>query len=297
MSSIPDPSTNGALSFIAPNDEPAFGRPRNFLDNRFVYAAISQRAHGLSIGINLNPDRKCNFDCVYCEVNRGESGFPGKIDIGVMSVELAGFLELVQQYKLRELDWFRNVPSPLLELKEVALSGHGEPTLCPNFTEVVEEVVHLRAKQLRPFKIVLITNTTGLVTPEVQRGLRHLTMRDEVWVKLDAGTQEYMNKVNRPDITLQKVLENILALGRKRPVVIQSLFPQIGTEEPSHLEIEQYAQRLLELKTAGANISMVQIYSAHRPPHRPDCAHLPLKKLSHIARRVRVVARLRAEVF
>jgi molybdopterin-guanine dinucleotide biosynthesis protein A/wyosine [tRNA(Phe)-imidazoG37] synthetase (radical SAM superfamily) len=293
----PAPAATDAASGRPLDADPAFGRPRDFLGNRFVYAAISQRAHGLSIGINLNPDKKCNFDCVYCEVNRDEAGFSGPVDIGVMAAELAGFLERVRQKTLRELEWFRNVPSEFLELKEVALSGHGEPTLCPNFTEVVEAVVHLRARRLHPFKIVLITNTTGLDTPEVQRGLRQLTLSDEVWVKLDAGTQEYMDKVNRPDIPLQKVLENILTLGRKRPVIVQSLFPQIKTEEPSDQEIDQYSQRLLELKTAGANISKVQIYSSHRPPHRPDCAHLPLNRLSYIARRVRAVAGLRAEVF
>lgn len=277
--------------------DPAFGRPRDFLGNRHVYAAISQRAHGLSIGINLNPDKKCSFDCIYCEVNRDETGFSGPVDIGVMTVELTGILERVWQNKLRELDWFRNVPQELLELKAVALSGHGEPTLCPNFSEVVETVVDLRAKSLRSFKIVLLTNTTGLDTPAVQRGLKSFSVMDEVWVKLDAGTQEYMNRVNRPAITLQKVLDNIANLGRTRPVVIQSLFPQIGGQEPLPEEIEQYAQRLLELKTAGANIALVQIYSAHRPSHRPDCTHLPLKTLSSIARRVREVAGLRAEIF
>lgn len=230
----------------------------------------------LSIGINLTPDKKCNFDCVYCEVNRDEPGFSGPVDIGVMSAELAGFLERVRQKKLRELDWCRNVPPEFLELKEVALSGHGEPTLCPNFCDVVEAVIHRRAMEHTPFKIVRITNSTGLDAPEVQRGLRHLTATVEVWAKLDAGTQEYMSNVNRSDIPLQKVLENILTLGRKRSVVIQSLFPLIGTENPSLREIEQYAQRLQELKTAGAKISLVQIYSAHRPSHRPDSAHLPL---------------------
>ena len=48
----------------------AFGSPRDFLGNRFVYAVVSPRARGLSIGVNLNPDRECNFDCAYCEVDR-----------------------------------------------------------------------------------------------------------------------------------------------------------------------------------------------------------------------------------
>ena len=39
----------------------AFGCPRNFLDNRFVYTVVSPRARGLSIGINMNPDRLLQF--------------------------------------------------------------------------------------------------------------------------------------------------------------------------------------------------------------------------------------------
>jgi hypothetical protein len=42
----------------------AFGCPRDFLGNRFVYAVISPRARGLSVGVNMNPDRFCDFNCV-----------------------------------------------------------------------------------------------------------------------------------------------------------------------------------------------------------------------------------------
>ena len=38
-----------------------------FQDNRFVYAVVSRRSGGVSIGVNLNPDKYCNFDCVYCQ--------------------------------------------------------------------------------------------------------------------------------------------------------------------------------------------------------------------------------------
>ncbi len=157
----------------------AFGRPRNFLDNRFVYAVISQRARGLSIGVNLNPDKHCNFDCVYCEVNRDAPGGGREVDLPAMATELQSLLRLAYDHKLRDLAWFRNLPDELLELKEVALSGDGEPTLCPNFAEVVGEVAHIRSQGKFPFfKIVLITNTTGLHLPEVRRGLQPLTSAD-----------------------------------------------------------------------------------------------------------------------
>jgi hypothetical protein len=71
----------------------------------------------------------------------------------------------------------------------------------------------------------------------------------------------------------------------------------LNHEEPPAEEIEQYAQRLLELKQAGAQIPLVQIYSATRPAAHPNCGHLPLKVLARIAERVREVSGLRAEVF
>ena len=278
--------------------ETAFGRPRNGLGNRFVYAVISQRARGLSIGVNLNPDKRCNFDCVYCEVDRDTPGRERRVDVEVMAAELERLLRLQQKGKLGELDWFRNLPPELLELKEVALSGDGEPTLCPNFDEVVREVLYLRSTGKLPFfKTVLITNGTGLDLPPVTAGLDLLCPQDEIWVKLDAGTQEYYEQVNRPTLPFWRILANILAVSKKRPVIIQSLFPLVNGQEPPWEEIDAYAQRLKELKAAGAQISMVQVYSAHRPPHRPNCEHLALKSLSRIASHVRTVTGLRAEVF
>lgn len=278
--------------------ETAFGRPRNRLSNRFVYAAISQRARGLSIGVNLNPDKRCSFDCVYCEVDRDTPGRGRRVDVAVMAAELERLLRLQHEGKLGELEWFRNLPPELLELKEVALSGYGEPTLCPNFDEVVREVLYLRSTRKLPFfKTVLITNGTGLDLPPVAAGLDLLCQQDEIWVKLDAGTQEYYEQVNRPTLPFWRILANILAVSKKRPVIIQSLFPLVNGQEPPWEEVEAYAQRLKELKAAGAQISMVQVYSAHRPPHRPNCEHLALKRLSRIASHVRTVTGLRAEVF
>jgi hypothetical protein len=110
-------------------------------------------------------------------------------------------------------------------------------------------------------------------------------------------TEVYMAKVNRPKVGMEKVVSNILALGQKRPIVIQSLFPLIDGQEPGGAEIETYASRLQELKDKGAQISLVQIYSATRPTPHSECGHLPLKSLSRIAQTVRAATGLRAEVF
>jgi len=291
--------TNAATTPERRRWDTAFGCLRQFLNNRFVYAVISQRARGLSIGINMNPDKFCNFDCAYCEVNRDTVPRDRTVDLKALSTELQGLLMLSFQGKLRELPCFHAVPEELLELKEVALSGDGEPTLSPNFEEILLEVVHIRSRRRTPFfKIVLITNASGLDRPEVRLGLKHLTSEDEIWTKLDAGTQQYLEKVNHTkDINLRKLLRNIQAIDRERAVIIQSLFPLISGEEPAAEEIDRYVERLQELKAGGAKISLVQVYSAHRAPNRPDCEHVPLKCLSRIVQRVREATGLPAEVF
>jgi len=278
--------------------ETAFGSPRDFLDNRFVYAVVSARARGLSVGINMCPDKNCNFQCVYCEVHRNGELREGQLEVEAMAAELKKTLAYVRGGRLRERPWYRNLPDELLQLRHVTLSGDGEPTLSPRFAEAVQAVVHVRALSGFPFfKLVLLTNATGLDQPHVQQGLKHLTRSDEVWAKLDGGTQAYINKVNRPGVPLEKILSNILMLSRQRPVVIQSLFPAIKGEEPPLEEIEQYAHRLLELKNGGAEISLVQIYSATRPSPNSESGHLPLKVLSRIAQTVRQTSGLPAEVF
>ena len=115
--------------------------------------------------------------------------------------------------------------------------------------------------------------------------------------KLDAGTQAWMERVNRPTVLLDQVLANILALARQRPVVIQSLFPAIHGQEPPEPESREHAQRLKELKDAGADIPLVQVYSATRPTPHSECGHLPLRSLARIAQVVRDTTGLRAEVF
>lgn len=298
LTSDPQNSTDPPAAPVLRRKEGPFGRPREFLGNRFVYAVISQRAKGLSIGVNLNPDKGCNFDCAYCEVNRDLAGRDARVDLDVMAAELEQLLTTTFEGNLRELPYFRTVPQDLLVLKGVALSGDGEPTLSPQFAEIVREVVHIRSKGKFPFfKLVLITNTSGLDLEEVRLGLQLLTSRDEIWAKLDAGSQEYMNQVNRTELRLEKVIANMVLAGRDRPLVVQSLFPLLDGKEPAAQEIDRYLEQLLTLKRQGARISQVQIYSAHRPSHHPNCGHLPLKSLSRIAQRVREITGLKAEVF
>ena len=269
-----------------------------FLGNRFVYAVISQRAGGLLIGVEMNPDQKCNFQCVYCDVKLKPVSDRRNFSLRAMSSELKALLQRYREQRFKELPVFSNIPDDLLKLKGISLSGEGEPTLCPRFTEVVEEIIQLRnSGQWPEFKIILITNGTGLDLPAVQAGLELFNLTDEIWIKLDVGTDERMGQINRSSIPLAKIVDNIVDLGQWRPIIIQSLFCSLNEIEPTDAEIDDYIQRLVEIRDRGADISEVQIYSLLRPPARSGCERLKLGQLSKIARRVRSETGLIVEVY
>jgi wyosine [tRNA(Phe)-imidazoG37] synthetase (radical SAM superfamily) len=278
--------------------EAALLDPRKFLGNQFVYAMISQRGGGLSVGINMNPDKACNFDCLYCYAHRDQKPKVSKIDVPVMSNELKHLLAVLQLGKLHEVPEFSHIPEEFLQLKQIALSGDGEPTCCANFLEIVEEIFRIRSNRLFPkFKLVLITNGTGLHLNPVRKGLEKFLISDEIWIKLDGGSLEFLELINQPKVPMEVVFSNIMEFGRKRPIVIQSLFSLINDQGPSKDEIESYIKRLIELKDKGVKISLVQIYSASCHSSRDACKHLPFKKLSEIAKQVREKSLLRTEVF
>lgn len=278
--------------------ERTYDFPRDYLDNSLVSVGISPRARGLAVDVNLNPDAACNFDCVYCGVLRSPSEGTPKIDVAVMADELEKTLVQIGSGEIRQRPRFARLSEELLLLRHVALSGDGEPTLCPVFTKAVEAVVHLRARRQHGFfKLVLSTNGTVLDWPEVQDGLQYFTRSDEIWIKLDAGAQSHMDQINRGATPLEKVLDNALILGRRRPIVIQSLFPMLEGCGPAAENVDEYIRRLNHLKNGGATISAVQIFSATQSRKTPGCGHLPLQTLRDISSRVRAETGLKSEVF
>jgi wyosine [tRNA(Phe)-imidazoG37] synthetase (radical SAM superfamily) len=272
--------------------------PKDFLGNRFVYLVISPRTRGLSIGVDVNPVLKCSLHGSSCEIGRDKPTRPSQFDVRRMAAELQATLALVNSGRLRQLPRYAKLPDDLLQVRHVALGGDGEPTLSKHFAGALETLIRLRELPGLPFfKIVVVTNSTALDRPKVKYALQSLSCRDEIWSGLDGGTQSYLNKLDGGACLLKKIMDNILLVGRQRRVIIQSLFPAINGKSPPAREIKQYARRLKELRKAGAEISLVQIYSATRSMARTSFSHLPLKSLSNIAKVVRQVAGLRAEVF
>lgn len=256
---------------------------------RFCYPVISRRSKGLSIGVNLNPDQACNYDCVYCEVDRSQPPRVRTVNLPQLEFELrtlaGGWRELFREPA------FAEVPAAYRRLNDIAFSGDGEPTASPVFADAVQIVVRVRRELgLTAVKVVLITNACFLTRATVVEALRVLDDHGgEIWAKLDAGTDAYHKRINRPSHSLSHVLDNILAAARVRPIVIQSLFCRFDGAGPDRAEIDAYVDRLRTLLERGAQLSLVQIYTVARIPTERSVAALSASELEAIAGPVRAL--------
>ena len=272
---------------------------RSFEANRFVYPVLSRRSRGISVGVNLNPDKICNFDCIYCQVDRREQSETRFVALEQLLVELEEVLSLVASGRLYDHAKFAAVPPAMRRLNDMAFSGDGEPTTYKNFDELMQAAADVKDRLgLDECKMVLITNASMFHRPHVERGLAILDRHQgEIWAKLDAGTAEYFKLVDRTPIRFQQVIDNITSAARTRPIVIQSLFMRVAGEDPSAEELEAYCQRLNEVTAAGGEIKLVQIYTVARRPAESIVAPLSDEQVDAIVGLVRNQTQLAAEPF
>jgi wyosine [tRNA(Phe)-imidazoG37] synthetase (radical SAM superfamily) len=271
---------------------------RTFAENLYVYAVVSRRSKGVSIGLNLNPDKICNFDCVYCQVDRKSQPVVDKVDVTRLIEELEDVLDLVATGGLFEMERFRQTPPALRRLNDIAFSGDGEPTTCPQFLEIVRHVAEAKRRRNLDCKLVLITNATQFDRPRVRQALQILDANDgEVWAKLEAGTEAYYRRVDRTTIPFQRVLDNITEAAKARPIVIQSLFMRLQGEPPPADELTAFCDRLNDVARAGGRIRLVQVYTVARVPAETYVTPLSNAEVDQIVDLVQTRTGLSAEPF
>jgi wyosine [tRNA(Phe)-imidazoG37] synthetase (radical SAM superfamily) len=264
---------------------------RRWRQNRYIYPVLARRTGGISIGVNLNVDKICNFGCIYCEVNRRAASGLKDVDLEALTAELRAALEMAQSGELLRDARFAGKDAPdggALRVTDIAFSGDGEPTSFRNFKAVVERTLALRdAAGLPSVKIVVITNASLFHRPQVREALALVDRAGgEVWAKLDAGTADYFKLVDDTTIPYERILRNIRDLGQAQPLVIQSCFMRVRGVGPDDEEIAAYIGRLRQLLDEGARITLVQVYSVSRPPAESYVAALPSAELERIRSRV-----------
>ncbi len=264
---------------------------RELWDFRVVYPVISRRARGLSVGINLNPDKACNFDCPYCQVDRSGPTLARDVDLERLADELDALLRHVAQGTLWDRPPFDTTAAGLRVVRDLAFAGDGEPTAFSGFADAVARVIAIRdAHGLHDVPINLLTNATLLHRPGVRQGLRQLDAAGgRIWAKLDAGTEAWYQRVDGTRFPWSRVLANLAQAAQERPIVIQSMWHSFDDAVPGADERDAWGERLAEILEAGGAIDQVQVYSVARTPMDPTVQALPLAELEDIADRARAL--------
>jgi wyosine [tRNA(Phe)-imidazoG37] synthetase (radical SAM superfamily) len=235
------------------------------LQTEVTYGPINSRRLGRSLGLNLLPaGRKvCTFDCVYCQYGSADTVADPGAKRGFPSLEIV--LD-----KLEEAIGRQASPPDYL-----TFSGNGEPTLHPQFPEIVAEVRRLRDRTCPKARLAILSNSTQVYREEVRRAIG---MLDDPIMKLDAGDAMTLQRINRPvaGVSFDRIVDGLAALPR---LVIQSMIisGEVANAEGEALEGWLSAiARLAPLK--------VQVYTAERPVAEAGVVRVSREALNGLAR-------------
>lgn len=261
---------------------------RRFEQFRFVYPVLSRRSAGISIGVNLNPDKVCNFHCIYCQVDRISAAETTFVDTAQLLDELDQVVDLVVSGNLFATEKFRETPAGLRRLNDIAFSGDGEPTTFRNFDELASACARVKNRhRLDNVKLILITNASMFHRPRVAAALTVLDVNNgEIWAKLDAGTESYYRTIDRSKTPFVRILANITQAAIIRPLVIQSLWMRVDGEPPDTTEIDAYCQRLNEIVQAGGQLKLIQTCTVARQPAESYVTPLEDRQVDQIVQRI-----------
>ena len=228
-----------------------------------IYGPIFSRRLGRSLGINLLPinHKVCSFDCVYCQYGpatvvecseRGD-GFPSATDV-LLHIEKA-------LKKPRTIDY-------------LTFSGNGEPTLHPDFPEIVQGVVSLRNKLRPEVKLAILSNSSRVNDPGI---LSALQLLDAPMMKLDAGDEKTFRAINHParSVDYWKMVKGLKQLNH---LMIQSLFVDGVVTNVRGDAYQAWVELLVDLKPQE-----IHIYSIDRPTAFDGVEAVNLDTLEKIA--------------
>jgi wyosine [tRNA(Phe)-imidazoG37] synthetase (radical SAM superfamily) len=237
-------------------------------ERTLVYPVHSRRAGGLSIGVNLNPGKECNWACVYCEVEGLVRGAPDAIDLAVLEQELDDVIREALAGR-----WHGGVEGsdPRTGIKDICIAGDGEPTLSPDFGAAVALSARLRERHglQASTQLVVITNGSRSQQPATVEAFETLSAAGgEIWFKVDAGDEESRAKINRVPMGNARVMGALVGASGAVPTWIQTMVVH------PHSDVEAIADLIREALTAGAVPKGILLYGLRRPSHQPGAEGL-----------------------
>ena len=176
-----------------------------------IFGPIKSRRLGISLGVNLLPaDGKiCTFDCIYCECGFNSERRPTK--------------RMPQRQEVAEA-----LEKKLIEMKEdgampdvITFAGNGEPTIHPQFHEIINDTIALRDRHCPNAKVSVLTNATMISKRTVFEALQKV---DNNILKLDTVDAAYIKRIDRPNgkYSLEEIMGQMKAFNGK--AIIQTMF-------------------------------------------------------------------------
>lgn len=221
-----------------------------------IFGPVHSRRLGVSLGINLLPadGKVCSFDCIYCECGYNSQH---RTHQSLPTTE-----EVKTALEARLQDMQKNGPTPDV----LTFAGNGEPSVHPQFAEIVKEVAALRDKYFPNAKLSILSNATRISKPEVREALR---MFDNAIMKLDTVSPGYIEKVDRPcgHYDVEEQIKWLTEMHER--IIIQTMFME-GEHEGEDVSncSEQYVNPWLEA-VARIQPQKVMIYTVDRETPSP----------------------------
>lgn len=240
-----------------------------------IFGPVKSRRLGVSLGINLSPNdgKICSFDCLYCEAGFNAQG-PGHTGFPQVSKVLSDLERtLVKMQSENEL------PDVL------TFSGNGEPTMHPQFGEIVDGVIELRNKYAPLAKISVLSNATMLHKNDVVEALKKV---DNAIMKLDSGIDDTIRVLDRPnagDFNVNAIKEGIKKIGSD--VIVQTMLLR-GSKDGKEIdnttehEINSLIGVLEDINPGG-----VMLYSIDRKTPYNNLVKVEKAEMEHIAHKMR----------
>ncbi len=239
----------------------------------YIYPVVSRRAGGVSVGINLNPNNACNWRCIYCQVPELKRGAAPVIDLIRLEKELYTFLrEILYGSFMQE-----QVTPSARRIRDISLSGNGEPTSAKEFEQVIELIgkVKYDFDSLKELKLVLITNGSLIDRSNVQAGLRRLAkLNGEVWFKLDSVTREGRQHINNTRISSRRLRNNLQLAASLCPTWLQTCVFKTDGKPPTKIETSAYLEFIEKLLREGVPLKGVLLYGLARSSMQPEAPRL-----------------------
>jgi wyosine [tRNA(Phe)-imidazoG37] synthetase (radical SAM superfamily) len=242
------------------------------LQEGLVYGPVRSRRLGYSLGVNILPRnlKACTFNCSYCQYGWTKTPVRHAGEVAEHWPSPESIAKAIAQRLPRLLRGREPID-------RLTLAGHGEPTLHPQFSEVVTELRTVRDTLAPHLPLAVLSNSATLDLPSVVPGLNAL---DERFMKLDAGESAILRRVNAATIPVEQILEG---LKRLKSVVIQTMFvrDRLGRiDNATDLAVANWIAALQTLSPMA-----VHVYSIDRPPAWPYLQAVPFSRLEEIARR------------